>query len=289
MKDQVLIATEYEDTVRIYAALTTQTVETARQIHDTWPTATAALGRTLSGTLMMGLMNDNVYRLTVRFTGDGPLGEILAVSNEKGLVKGYVNEPHIDLELNELGKLDVAGAIGSGQITVIKDIGLKEPYHGIVPLQTGEIAEDLAYYFTKSEQTPSAVALGVLIEPDGSVKTAGGFMIQLMPGATEDTSLYLEKRLSEIPPVSNLLSQSQKSIDIIIGVLGEEIPVKILEEIEVGFRCDCSSEKFKGPLLSLGNDELQEILVERGEIEVKCHFCNKVYHYRDSDLGGVEC
>lgn len=289
MKDQVLIATAYEDTVRIYAALTTQTVETARQIHDTWPTATAALGRTLSGTLMMGLMNDAVYRLTVRFNGDGPLGEILAVSNEKGVVKGYVNEPHIDLELNELGKLDVAGAIGSGQITVIKDIGLKEPYHGIVPLQTGEIAEDLAYYFTKSEQTPSAVALGVLIEPDGSVKTAGGFMIQLMPGATEDTSLYLEKRLSEIPPVSNLLSQSQKSIDIIIGVLGEEIPVKILEEIEVGFRCDCSSEKFKGPLLSLGNDELQEILVERGEIEVKCHFCNKVYHYRESDLGGVEC
>lgn len=284
MKDHLIIATSFANTVRIYAALTTKVVDDACRIHDTWPTATAALGRTLTGTLMMGVMNDAISRLTVRFSGDGPIGEIIAVSNVRGLVKGYVNNPHVDLDLNNRGKLDVSGAIGSGQLMVIKDIGLKEPYQGIIPLQSGEIAEDFAYYFTKSEQTPSAVALGVLVNPDGQVKTAGGFIIQLMPGATDETSTYLEKRLSGIPSVTTLLERCLSTRELIQEILGQEIPIKVLEEVNVGYQCDCSPEKFKGPLLSLGNDELHDILTQQGKIEVRCHFCNQVYQYSREEI-----
>ncbi|HOJ78069.1 MAG TPA: Hsp33 family molecular chaperone HslO [Bacillota bacterium] len=283
MKDQLIIATAFEGTVRIYAATTTAIVEEARRIHNTWPTATAALGRTLTGTLIMGVMYDPLHRLTVRLVGDGPVGEILAVSNQRGTVKGDIVQPQVDLELNQFGKLDVAGAVGSGELIVLKDIGLKEPYQGVVPIVSGEIAEDFAYYFTKSEQTPSAVALGVLVNPDGGVRVAGGLIVQLMPGVTEETTSYLENCLSKMPPITTVLESGKGLTDLIAEVLGP-IEVNLLEEIDVNYYCDCSYDKFKGPLLSLGDAELDAILQQQGCIEVKCHFCHQQYQYRKADL-----
>jgi molecular chaperone Hsp33 len=287
MKDSLLIATAQDDTVRIYAAVTTGVVEKARTLHDTWPTATAALGRLLTGALIMGVMNDNPYRLTVRISSDGPVGDILAASNRRGRVKGYLSEPHVDLDLNVQGKLDVAGALGKGYLTVTKDLGLKEPYQGIIPLQSGEIAEDLAFYFTKSEQTPSAVALGVLVNPAGTVQAAGGLVIQLMPGASETAAERIETELSRIPPITSILEAGTEPLSIITRIMGAEHSVKVLEELDAAYECDCSRERFIGPLLSLGQPELERIFAEQGEIEVRCHFCNRFYRYQPLDLEGV--
>lgn len=283
MKDHLLIATSSNDTVRIYTALTTETVESARKIHDSWPTATAALGRVLTGTLITGVMSDNPYRLTVKFSGDGPLGTVLAVSNRRGEVKGYVDHPHVDLSLNQSGKLDVGAAIGSGTLTVVKDYGLKNPYHGVVPLQNGEVALDFAYYFAKSEQTPSAVSLGVLVEPDGTVKAAGGLIIQLMPGASEEKIGAIEAKLAQLPPITTLLNSGVTPAGI-ISEITDPTEVKILEEIELKYRCDCSRERFLGPLLSINPSELEEVFREQGQVEVRCHFCNRYYHYEPSEL-----
>lgn len=283
MKDHLVIATSSNDTVRIYTALTTETVESARKIHDSWPTATAALGRVLTGTLITGVMSDNPYRLTVKFSGDGPLGTVLAVSNRRGEVKGYVDHPHVDLSLNQSGKLDVGAAIGSGTLTVVKDYGLKNPYHGVVPLQNGEVALDFAYYFAKSEQTPSAVSLGVLVEPDGTVKAAGGLIIQLMPGASEEKIGAIEAKLAQLPPITTLLNSGVTPAGI-ISEITDPTEVKILEEIELKYRCDCSRERFLGPLLSINPSELEEVFREQGQVEVRCHFCNRYYHYEPSEL-----
>lgn len=283
MNDHLVIATSSNDTVRIYAARTLETVETARKIHDSWPTATAAFGRVLTGTLITGAMSDNPYRLTVKFSGDGPLGTVLAVSNRKGEVKGYVENPQVDLDLNRFDKLDVGAAIGSGTITVIKDYGLKNPYQGVAPLQNGEVATDFSYYFAKSEQTPSAVSLGVLVNPDGSVKMSGGLIIQLMPGASEERIGFLEERLNQLPPITSILSSGVMPTELIYQIAGET-DVKILEKIDLQYRCDCSRERFLGPLLSLGRQELDGIIAEQGRIEVRCHFCNQIYHYNRSEV-----
>lgn len=283
MKDHLVIATSSNDTVRIYTALTTETVESARKIHDSWPTATAALGRVLTGTLITGVMSDNPYRLTVKFSGDGPLGTVIAVSNRRGEVKGYVDNPHVDLSLNQSGKLDVGAAIGSGTLTVVKDYGLKNPYHGVVPLQNGEVALDFAYYFAKSEQTPSAVSLGVLVEPDGTVKAAGGLIIQLMPGASEEKIGSIEAKLAQLPPITTLLNSGITPAGIISEIVGPT-EVKILEELDLRYRCDCSRERFLGPLLSINPSELEEVFREQGQVEVRCHFCNRYYHYELSEL-----
>ena len=283
MKDHLVIATSSNDTVRIFTALTTATVENARKIHDTWPTATAALGRVLTGALITGVMSDTLYRLTVKFSGDGPLGTIMAVSNRRGEVKGYLDNPHVDLSLNRSGKLDVGAAVGSGTLTVVKDYGLKNPYHGVVPLQNGEVATDFAYYFTKSEQTPSAVSLGVLVEPDGSVKVAGGLIIQLMPGASEEMIRSIEEKLSQLPPITTVFNSGVTTTGLISEIAGPT-GVKFLEEIDLSYRCDCSKERFLGPLLSIDQSELEEVFKEQGEIEVRCHFCNRYYHYEPSEL-----
>jgi molecular chaperone Hsp33 len=287
MKDSLLIATAQDDTVRIYAAVTTGVVEKARTLHDTWPTATAALGRLLTGALIMGVMNDNPYRLTVRISSDGPVGDILAVSNCRGRVKGYLSEPHVDLDLNAQGKLDVAGALGKGYLSVTKDLGLKEPYQGIVPLQNGEIAQDLAFYFTKSEQTPSAVALGVLVNPAGSVRVAGGLVVQLMPGASETTAERLETELGRIPSITGVLEAGIAPLALVKRIIGAENDIKVLEELDAAYECDCSRERFTGPLLSLGRPELERLFAEQGEIEVRCHFCNRLYRYQPGELEGV--
>jgi molecular chaperone Hsp33 len=284
MQDHLIIATTSNDTVRIYAALTTRLVEEARLLHGTWPTATAAFGRALTGTLMMGVMSDNPYRLTVDISGSGPVGKILAVSNERGTVKGEIFNPEVDLDLNQFGKLDVAGAIGEGYLSVIKDYGLKDPYRGIVPIISGEIARDFAYYFTKSEQTPSAVALGVLVSPGGKVGAAGGLIIQLMPGASEETTGLFEEKLASLPSLTSLLSQGISPLEIIGKVVADPGAVKVLEEVPVAYRCDCTRDRFRGPLLSLDRDELGTILKEQGRIEVRCHFCNKLYHYQSAEL-----
>lgn len=273
--DHLAIATGGNDTIRIYAALTSATVETARKIHDSWPTATAAFGRVLTGTLITGTMSDNLNRLTVKFSGDGPLGTVLAVSNRRGEVKGYLENPHVDLDLNPSGKLNVGAAIGSGVITVIKDYGLKNPYHGVAALQNGEIAADFSYYFAKSEQTPTAVSLGALVDPDGSVKVSGGLIIQLMPGASEERIEFLERKLSQLPPITTILGSGVSPSELINEVAGET-GVKILEKIDLRYHCDCSRERFLGPLLSLGHQELEGIIKEQGKIEVRCHFCNKL-------------
>ncbi|NLW48055.1 MAG: Hsp33 family molecular chaperone HslO [Firmicutes bacterium] len=283
MNDHLVIATGGNDTIRIYAALSSATVETARKIHDPWPTAIAAFGRVLTGTLITGAMSDNPYRLTVKFSGDGPLGTVLAVSNRRGEVKGYLENPRVDLDLNSSGKLDVGAAIGSGIITVIKDYGLKNPYQGVAPLQNGEVAADFSYYFAKSEQTPTAVSLGVLVNPDGTVKVSGGLIIQLMPGASEEQIEFLEGKLSQLPPVTTILGSGGSPSELINEVAGET-GVKILEKIDIRYHCDCSRERFLGPLLSLGHQELKGIIKEQGKIEVRCHFCNQLYHYDQSEL-----
>lgn len=289
MNDLLTIATAFEDTVRVYAADTTRLVETARQIHDTWPTATAALGRTLTATLILGVMQDQTYRLTVRIAGNGPLGGILAVSNQRGNVKGYVNNPHVDPDLNSLGKLDVGRAVGSGQLVVTKDLGLKEPYQGVVPLTSGEIGEDFAHYFATSEQTPSAVALGVLVAPDGQVQQAGGLIIQMMPGVAEATVSLIEAKLKNIPPITAMLEMGLTPSELIGRALGAETDFKILETSAITYACDCSKERFYGPLLSLGASELDRLFETDGRIEVRCHFCNARYHYqRDSLVSGEE-
>lgn len=282
--DHLLVATAYSSTARIYAALTTGVVEAARLYHDTWPTATAALGRVLTGTVMMRVMDMDAQRLTVEFSGDGLLGRILAVSNERGTVKGYVDHPHVDLALNNAGKLDVSGALGKGHLSVIKDLGLKGPYQGIVPIQSGEIGEDFAYYFTKSEQTPSAVALGVLVNPEGGVQVAGGLIIQLMPGAAETTIKDLEDKLMKLPQLTSLLNQGISIRELIQEFGAAPKDVKVLEEIQLKYQCDCSQDRFRGPLLSLDPRELDDIIKEQGELEVRCHFCNKLYHYDQTEL-----
>jgi molecular chaperone Hsp33 len=284
MEDHLVIATTNQGTIRIYAALTARAVEEARKIHGTWPTATAALGRVLTGTLMMGVMSDNLSRLTVTISGNGPLGTILAISNQRGNVKGEVANPEVDLDLNRFGKLDVGGAVGSGDMIVLKDLGMKEPYKGIVPLQNGEIAEDFAYYFTKSEQNPSAVALGVLVNPDGTVKTAGGLIIQLLPGSSDDAITYLEQKLQDLPRLTEMLAQGVAPVQLITMIAPQPESVKILEQINVNYHCDCSWDRFRGPLLSLGLDEIGSILQEQGRVEVLCHFCKKLYHYQADEL-----
>lgn len=284
MEDHLMIATASEGTIRIYVALTTQIVEKARKIHETWPTATAALGRVLTGTLMMGVMNDNLCRLTVRISGNGVLGSILAISNQRGVVKGEVANPKVDLDLNSLGKFDVGGAVGSGEMIVLKDLGLKDPYQGIVPLQNGEIAEDFAFYFTKSEQTPSAVALGVLVNPDGTVKAAGGLIVQLLPGCSEETINLLEAKLADISKLTELIAEGVTPSQLVTMVAPEPEKVKFLEQVPIFYRCDCSWERFRGPLLSLDPGEIGDILKEQGRVEVRCHFCNKTYHYQADQL-----
>jgi molecular chaperone Hsp33 len=284
MDDHLVIATAYDDTVRIYTALTTQVVEKARQIHNTWPTATTVLGRLLTGTLIMGVMSDNPHSLTVKLSGDGPIGEALAVSNYRGKVKGYLAHPQVDLELNPHGKFDVAGAIGRGFFSVNKDLGLKEPYQGVVPLQSGEVAEDFALYFSKSEQIPSAVALGVLIAPDGQVQTAGGFVVQLMPGTSDETAATLEARVNTLPPVTELFAAGLSPAQLLNRIGNGANGLKVLDELKLTYECDCSRERFLSPLLSLGQDELHSILAEQGQVEVRCHFCNRLYHYHTQDL-----
>ncbi|QEK12516.1 Hsp33 family molecular chaperone HslO [Crassaminicella thermophila] len=284
MKNYVIRAMAADKNLRVFLAVTTELVEEARKIHNTTPVATAALGRTLTGTAMMGLMlKGEKDKLSVQIKGDGPLKQVLAVSDSKGNVKGYVSNPYVELPLKDNGKLDVGGAIGKGKIIVIKDLGLKEPYIGQHDLVSGEIAEDFTAYFAYSEQQPSAVALGVLVDRDYSVAAAGGFIIQVLPDADENVITKLEERLNNLLPVTQIMEKTKDGEEILRNVL-EGFDVEILDKKEVNFVCDCSVEKLERALISIGAKDLKEIIEEDGEAELTCHFCNKKYHFDKEHL-----
>ncbi|MDF2670139.1 MAG: heat shock protein Hsp33 [Paenibacillus sp.] len=283
MQQNYLIrATALGGKVRAFAANTTGVLEDLRKRHHTSPVATAALGRALTAGAMMGAMMKGEEKLTVQVKGDGPLGQIVVDANARGELRGYVDDPGVDLPLNENGKLDVAGAVGTeGFIYIIKDLGLKEPYRGSTPIVSGELGDDFTYYFAKSEQTPSVVGLGVLIDVDFSVKVSGGFIVQLMPGMTDEDIDELEIRLAQLPPVTAML-EAGKNLEQILEELLDGVEVK--ERMELQFRCKCSQERVEQTLISLGQQELKELLEEQGQAEVVCHFCNEAYHFDAEQL-----
>lgn len=283
-KDYIIRATAAEGMIRAFAATTRETVETARTLHNTSPIATAALGRLMTGALMMGSdMKNDKDLLTLKINCDGPIGGLLVTADSKGHVKGYVNNPGVMLPPNENGKLDVGGALDLGVLSVIKDIGLKEPYVGQTILVTGEIAEDLTYYLATSEQVPSTVALGVLMNKDNTVRQAGGFMIQLMPGASDEIIDKLEKRIGEISSITSMLDKDMSPEDILRFVLGE-FDLKINDSMPCCFECDCTRERVSQALLSVGKKELQDMIDEGKDIELQCHFCSKKYKFTPEEI-----
>ncbi|MBC8080830.1 MAG: Hsp33 family molecular chaperone HslO [Gorillibacterium sp.] len=285
MKDQLVRATALGGNVRAFAVSTTELTEELRKRHQTTPTATAALGRTLTAGAMMGAMLKGEEKLTIQIRGDGPIGQIVVDANAKGEVRGYVDNPAVDLPLNEAGKLDVGGAVGfEGFIYITKDLGLKDPYRGSTPIISGEIADDFTYYFAKSEQTPSAVALGVLVDVDLTVKAAGGFIVQPLPGLTDEDISEIEIKLSKLPPVSSLLEKGATLEEILTSILGD---VQILERMDIVFQCKCSRERVEQTLISLGRDELAAIREEDGQAEIVCQFCNEAYQFADTEIEDV--
>ncbi|MFB1051040.1 Hsp33 family molecular chaperone HslO [Paraliobacillus sp. JSM ZJ581] len=284
MKDYLIKATAFKGTIRAYAIQSTETVEEARRRHDTWATASAALGRTITITTMMGAMLKGNDKLTVKVEGDGPTGPIVADANANGEVRGYITNPHIDFDLNSNGKLDVARAVGtSGSLSVVKDLGLKEHFTGQVPIVSGEIGEDFTYYFASSEQVPSAVGAGVLVNPDHSILAAGGFIIQVMPGATDETISQVEKRIAMIPPISTLIREGNTPQQILSILFGEE-NITIHETLPVIFSCSCSIDRIKNAIRGLGSEEIDKMIEEDRGAEATCHFCNEVYTLSEDAL-----
>ena len=277
MTDYIIRATAAEGQIRAFAATTRDLVEYARSAHNTSPVATAALGRLLTAGAMMGIMmKGEKDLLTLKIEGDGPIGGLTVTADSKGNVKGYAFHPEVMLPPNAKGKLDVGGALGIGVLSVIKDIGLKDPYVGQTILVTSEIADDLTYYFATSEQTPSSVALGVLMERDNTVKQAGGFILQMMPGASEEVISALEKRLGEITSITALLDAGNTPEMILEHILGD-FGLEILDKLPTAFSCNCSEERIEKALISVGKQELQSMIEDGKTIEVNCHFCNKHY------------
>lgn len=291
MKDYIVRATAADGQVRAFAATTRTMVEEARQAHETSPIATAALGRLLTGAAMMGIMMKGEKDvLTINVRGDGPMQGVTVTADSKGNVKGYVINPDVMLPPNAKGKLDVGGAVGTGFLNVIKDIGLKEPYVGRIELVSGEIAEDLTYYYVVSEQTPSSVGLGVLMSKENTVEQAGGFIIQLMPGASEEVISKIEGKLSIISSVTSLLSEGlspESILELLLGDLGMEI----MDKVPAKFYCNCSKEHVEKVLISIGKEELQDMINENNPVELKCQFCNEKYEFSVEELKKIhaEC
>lgn len=285
MTDYMVRAIAGNAQIRAFAATARDTVETARQAHDLSPVATAALGRTLIGGAMMGAMlKGEKDVLTLQIKGDGPIGQITVTADSKGIVKGYVQNPSVMLPPNGAGKLDVGGAVGYGILQVIKDMGLKDPYCGQTVLQTGEIAEDLTYYFASSEQVPSSVGLGVLMDKDlANVKQAGGFIIQLMPFAEDSVIEQLEKNLTQIPSVTTMLDDGLTPKQMLEKVL-EGMDVEFTDTLPIEFKCNCSKERVEKALISVGEKDLKEMIADGKPIEVNCHFCSKNYTFSIDEL-----
>ena len=297
--NKAIIGMDKSGSFRVYLAITTSMVEQARQIHDTTPLATAALGRVLTAAGLMGLMMKNPKdKLTMQFKGDGPAKEVLATANGNGRVKGYISNPYVDLPLKSNGKLDVGNAIGIGHVTVIKDLGLKEPYVGRIELVNGEIAEDLTAYFFVSEQQSSSVALGVRVDTDLTVAGAGGMIIQMLPGADMASVDALEPLLDRMTPISTLVEEVTREgagkteeaivedlLNRIFAEMPEQFAVKAMETRDIGWECDCSTERLEKALMSIGVTDMKTILEEDGEAELTCQFCRTKYHF---DKGHLE-
>lgn len=287
MNDYLVRATAADGQIRAFAATTRETVETAREKHDTSPVVTAALGRLLTAASMMGSMlkNENDL-LTIQVKGDGPMRGMTVTADAKARVRGYAYEPQVILPANALGKLDVGTAVGQGRLIIIKDMGLKEPYVGQTVLQTGEIAEDLTYYFATSEQIPSSVGLGVLMEKNNTVKQAGGFILQLMPFADDAVITALEKKLQEISSVTAMLEAGNTPEQILEILLGE-MDLKIQDTVVVEYYCNCDRARVERALTGIGRKDLQEMIDEGKEIEVNCDFCNTKYIFTVEELKGL--
>ena len=287
MSDYMIRATAANGQIRAFAATTRDLTEYARNAHNTSPVVTAALGRTMTAAVMMGsMMKGDKDLLTIKIQGDGPIGSITVTADSHCHVKGYAQNPMVLIPANAIGKLDVAGAIGKGVLSVIKDIGLKDPYVGQTDLVSGEIAEDLTYYFAVSEQTPSSVGLGVLMNKDNTVRQAGGFILQLLPGASEEVISTLENRLKEITSITSLLDAGNTPEMILEHILGD-FDLEILDKIPTQFACNCSRERIEKALISIGKKELQEMINEGKTIEMNCHFCNKHYPVTVEELKGL--
>ncbi|MBN7744895.1 Hsp33 family molecular chaperone HslO [Bacillus velezensis] len=281
--DYLIKAIAYDGKVRAYAARTTDMVNEAQRRHDTWPTASAAIGRTMTASLMLGAMLKGEDKLTVKIEGGGPIGAIVADANAKGEVRAYVSNPHVHFDLNEQGKLDVRRAVGTdGTLSVVKDLGLRDYFTGQVEIVSGELGDDFTYYLVSSEQIPSSVGVGVLVNPDNTILAAGGFIIQLLPGTDEETISTIEKQLSQIEPISKLIQKGLTPEEILEEVLGQKPDV--LETMPVKFHCSCSKDRFETAILGLGKKEIQDMIEEDGKAEAVCHFCNEKYLFTKEEL-----
>ncbi len=281
---KIIRAIDSQGLVRVSFTNSRDMVEEARRIHKTSPVATAALGRTLTMTALIGSgMKDKEDTVSVFIKGDGPLGQIVTTANGDGAVKGYVANPAVHLPLKSNGKLDVGGAVGKGSLSITMDLGLKEPYCGQVPLVTGEIAEDFTYYYAKSQQIPTAISLGVLVDTDYTVKQAGGLFVQLMPGCDDETAALIEKNVTELPPVTTMLEEGM-SEDLIITSVFAGLFFKYLDEDEYNYQCDCNREKIEKALISLGEKELTAMIEEDHKAEVTCRFCPQAYKFTEFEL-----
>ncbi len=282
--DKIIRVTAGNGSVRAFFADTKNTVNDAHKTHMTTPVVTAGLGRLLTASLMIGqtLKNDKDL-ITLMVKGDGPMRGLVATSSNKGTVKGYPYNNNVDIPLKPSGKLDVGTAVGHGTLTIIQDTGLKEPYNGSIPLISGEIADDLTYYYAKSEQIPTSVALGVLVDTDYSVKQAGGFIIQLLPNTEDEVINTIEKSLQQLPPLTSLLDKGKTIYEIAEIVLGD-LGINVVDEIDVSYKCDCSVDRVEKALISVGLEELETILKEDKQTELNCHFCNKKYNFDEKHL-----
>ena len=286
-KDYIVRASLANDSVRAFAISSTHLVAEAREHHRTLPVVTAALGRLLSaGAIMGSMMKGDKDIVTISLKGDGPAGYITVTADSHGHVKGFPGNPNVDIPRKYAGKLDVGAAVGRGLLTVSYDLGLKEPYSGQVEIQTGEVAEDLAYYFTVSEQLPSAVGLGVMVDTDSSVKHAGGFIVQLLPDAPEDVIELLEKKLANLEPVTTMMEQGMTPEEMLLHIF-EGVDIEFTERHDVKFYCDCSKEKVKRALAAISDKDLQDIVNDDEDIEVKCYFCNTAYKFSIADIKDI--
>ncbi|UJF26421.1 Hsp33 family molecular chaperone HslO [Planococcus sp. 107-1] len=284
MNDYLVKALAYDGQVRAYSARTTETVSEAQRRHFTWPTASAALGRSMTASVMLGAMMKGEEKLTIKINGGGPLGTILVDANAKGEVRGYVSNPQTHFDLNAQGKLDVRRAVGTeGTLSVSKDVGLLQPFVGQVPIVSGELGEDFTHYIVTSEQVPSSVGVGVIVNPDNTIQASGGFIIQLMPGTSETIITEIESRLSKIPTISNMVRQGMTPEEILFEVLGQD-NVKILDDMPVNFQCQCSRDRIHNAIISLGPVEIQDMIETDGQAEAQCHFCNENYLFTKENL-----
>lgn len=285
MADYIVNAITSNGAIRVVAADTTQLCNRAQEIHKMSPTAAAALGRTLTAAAIMGSMLKSADdSLTIQLNGGGPIGKVVAVGDGNANVKGYVGNPLVDLPLNDKGKLDVGGAIGrDGMLGIIRDLGLKEPYVGQVPLVNGEVAEDLTQYYATSEQLPTAVALGVLVDVDYTIKAAGGFILQVLPGAYDEDIDNVERTIQSISSVTEMLSNGKKPEDIVKQLLSD-YEIEYFDNVPTKYVCDCSRDRTDRALISLGKEELTKIIEEDGKAEITCHFCDNIYKYTKEEL-----